>query len=396
MVRLPISGSLAVVSGLLLAGSLHAQVRASLDAGAGTGRESPLETSNSLLLQPSLWLGNSGRGLDLGGQLWRLNSGDWSGGLRGRAAWTTATWLGIRARLGLTGDATWYPNVGRTGSLLGTARLELPRGTTMLWLGGGAGRAGDLDQWGGTRVVSGGGRAMAGSFTIRFSMENTAFSRTITTLQDTVFPLSSDTLGGVGRAQIPAQERHQRHYTDAELGLGWGDGPLSLELAVGGRLGDRFGGEDSWARVSGALALGPGVTLIAAGGRAPGRLEQGEAGRAFYQVGVRLSLPAHRAATAVAPAGAAALQVRDRPGGIRVIQLRVRAEERVELMGDFTDWEPVALARITANIWEVALPIPPGVYRLNIRLDGGPWMVPPGLTALRDEFNGQVGILVIE
>jgi hypothetical protein len=33
---------------------------------------------------------------------------------------------------------------------------------------------------------------------------------------------------------------------------------------------------------------------------------------------------------------------------------------------------------------------------MNIRIDGGGWISPPGLLATADEFGGVVGILVIE
>jgi hypothetical protein len=33
---------------------------------------------------------------------------------------------------------------------------------------------------------------------------------------------------------------------------------------------------------------------------------------------------------------------------------------------------------------------------MNIRLDGGPWTVPPGLLAMLDEFGGSVGLLVVQ
>jgi hypothetical protein len=33
---------------------------------------------------------------------------------------------------------------------------------------------------------------------------------------------------------------------------------------------------------------------------------------------------------------------------------------------------------------------------VNTRVDGGPWIVPPGLTTMTDDFEGEVGVLVIE
>jgi hypothetical protein len=36
-----------------------------------------------------------------------------------------------------------------------------------------------------------------------------------------------------------------------------------------------------------------------------------------------------------------------------------------------------------------------GTYRLNVRVDGGEWVAPPGLLDVEDEFGGRVGLLVL-
>jgi 1,4-alpha-glucan branching enzyme len=68
---------------------------------------------------------------------------------------------------------------------------------------------------------------------------------------------------------------------------------------------------------------------------------------------------------------------------------------RVELMGDFTDWHPVELSREADGRWTVTLPVASGAHRLNIRVDSGDWIVPPGVTPVKDEFNGVVGTVII-
>ncbi len=77
--------------------------------------------------------------------------------------------------------------------------------------------------------------------------------------------------------------------------------------------------------------------------------------------------------------------------------LRVQAPTaaRVEIMGDFTHWEPVALDRDANGRWSVRFAVAPGIHRMNVRVDGGPWGVPPGVPVLHDEFSGAVGMLVI-
>ena len=82
--------------------------------------------------------------------------------------------------------------------------------------------------------------------------------------------------------------------------------------------------------------------------------------------------------------------------GLRVLTVQVSGAGEVELMGDFTDWLPVRLSPAGRDVWRVELPIAPGVHRVNLRVDRGPWTAPPGLTAVDDEFGGRAGLLVVQ
>ena len=37
----------------------------------------------------------------------------------------------------------------------------------------------------------------------------------------------------------------------------------------------------------------------------------------------------------------------------------------------------------------------PGMYHINVRVDGGPWMAPPGIPTMHDGFSGDVGLIVV-
>jgi hypothetical protein len=69
---------------------------------------------------------------------------------------------------------------------------------------------------------------------------------------------------------------------------------------------------------------------------------------------------------------------------------------KVELMGDFTEWQPVEMARQSATRWRVRLAAEPGVHYLNVRYDGGGWQSPPGVSVIQDEFGKESGVLVID
>lgn len=79
----------------------------------------------------------------------------------------------------------------------------------------------------------------------------------------------------------------------------------------------------------------------------------------------------------------------------RVLRVYVARAETVELMGDFTDWRPVPLVRAGAGVWEIRLALDPGVHRLNLRIDGGRWLVPAGTRREESEFGGGVGVVVV-
>src|SRR5206468_2644824 len=59
-------------------------------------------------------------------------------------------------------------------------------------------------------------------------------------------------------------------------------------------------------------------------------------------------------------------------GTFRVV-LYALARATVEVAGDFTDWQPVALRRTGEDTWESWLRIPSGIRRINVRIDGGRW-----------------------
>jgi len=96
------------------------------------------------------------------------------------------------------------------------------------------------------------------------------------------------------------------------------------------------------------------------------------------------------------PGSAREIDVRDGSDGERIIHVRVADAEQVELMGDFTDWRAVSLVHASGDDWEIALPIAPGPHHVNIRIDGGAWDVPLAMPSVTDDFNGRVGVLIVQ
>ncbi len=68
----------------------------------------------------------------------------------------------------------------------------------------------------------------------------------------------------------------------------------------------------------------------------------------------------------------------------------------MELSGDFTGWEPAAMRRADDDRWRLDIPVPTGVHRVLVRVDGAAWQPPPGLPVADDEYQGQVGVITAE
>ncbi|HEU4628845.1 MAG TPA: glycogen-binding domain-containing protein [Gemmatimonadaceae bacterium] len=77
------------------------------------------------------------------------------------------------------------------------------------------------------------------------------------------------------------------------------------------------------------------------------------------------------------------------------LRLDLPGARSAELMGDFTDWQPVRLQRGSEGWWVLEVKLSAGVHRVNLRTNGGAWRAPPMLTAVPDGFGGEVGLLVV-
>jgi hypothetical protein len=81
--------------------------------------------------------------------------------------------------------------------------------------------------------------------------------------------------------------------------------------------------------------------------------------------------------------------------GSRTLWLTLPGSRTVELMGDFTDWRPIAMTLAPDGRWYARMVLGPGAHRVNVRVDGDTWHAPPGLPVVPDDFGGVVGVLVI-
>ena len=270
----------------------------------------------------------------------------------------------------------------RTGQMLGIGRIYAIGSGRGAWAGGGLGRTWDGVLWRSVRQGELGGW----------------FSRASTTALASVTPV-------VVQDSI--------HYTDVQGALRYPRGAFELGVTAGVRAGatsPAIGGSSrGWGSVSVVAWLSRQLAVVASGGSYPVDLTQGYPGGRFITLGVRLASPNTRQveretdAAEQSPVTAdegtgLTFEVRSPAAGSTRRELRVFAPKAriVDITADFTQWIPVALTRDADGWWTLSRTLAPGTYQMNMRIDGGPWIAPPGLLTTRDEFGGTTGILTIE
>jgi hypothetical protein len=267
----------------------------------------------------------------------------------------------------------------RTGQGLASVRGHFMSERGGAWLGGGTGRTWDGAVWRNVISTELGAWLKASDATIVGSIAPTSVDDTI-------------------------------RYTDSQISAHW----VGSRVELGGELGTRQGATGAiiggsgrhWGSIAVTSWLAPHFGVILSGGTYPIDLTQGFPGGRFVTLSVRLrsaSPEAHEAREA-APAsvsratGAPELTFKARPSarGDVVLEVRAAGVRTVDVSGDFTEWKPVKLVQGQGGLWRVSLPIARGTHQINVRVNGGPWLVPPGLTPITDEFGGAVGLLIVE
>lgn len=268
-----------------------------------------------------------------------------------------------------------------TSKVVGIARAHMTRPRAGVWLGAGGGTASNADRRRPTWLAEVGGWATLGA---------TQASLTVapTTVEDSI------------------------HYTDVNLAARATLPRLELTVTAGTRSGTQpeiFGTPvKAWASGTIVSWITGSVAIVAGGGRYPVDLTQGFPGGTYGSVGLRLAArlggdPQNEPSRAlpeppIEPAADAAignLAIASIGGNQRLLCVRIPEAGSVELAGDFTAWRAVPLARRPDGWWSTVLEIEPGAYETGLRVDGGRWIAPPGLTPIRDEFAGEGGILIV-
>jgi hypothetical protein len=267
------------------------------------------------------------------------------------------------------------------GARLGT------RGQAMQgWLAAAIGRAGVGSTVGVSRLETGVRRSV-GPAGVQLWVSRTAVgARTFPgSVSDTL--AGSDTLGG----------RRLADYTDLGSRATLGVGGVDLSMLVVRRMGGAGLRRLAW-ETSAVWWISSGVGLAGAAGHSLPQFGLAVPGARYGTLGLRLAFGAgprgrSRQPSAPAPATRAAARLVVAPD--RRLTLMGPAAERAEVRGDFTDWVPTRLVAQGTGRWQWVGTLSPGVHHLDIRFDGGPWLVPGGTLPTDDGFGGRTGMLVV-
>ena len=295
-------------------------------------------------------------------------AGAWSNSTLLDGSWMSGgTGLSWEAE-GIAGGSA-HSDGARTAQLMAFGRAHFSRESRDIWLGAGVGSAWDV-AW---RNVL---QADAGA------------------------SMSWDQSDLVGRLRPTIVDDTVR-YTDFELAAHHGIARWQLDLSLGLRGGDPIptlpANHKAWGSVAAAFQISRRLALVGSAGSYPIDFTQGYPGGRYVSLSVRLQ--AFRANDIQAPTTSSDETLRqfrvDRlaPGRYRLRVLAPGASS-VDLAGDFTKWSPLPLVRLTDGWWIATVEIPDGTHEAAIRVDGGAWRAPPGLTPITDEFGGRSGLLV--
>src|SRR5262245_22482660 len=358
-----------LLSCLMLSRPLGAQLQASGELGVSRVKQAAIPVSNAQTFLGTID-GIFPRALiRTTGLVSRAEIERWTA--QGAASATLVGPVDRRVRWDLSGAVTAFAQTGAqtASSAEGLGRLLVGAGSrgATLGLGGGTRRADAGRQPFGSASLSG-----WQGFRYEMLGFDVTVVQTATTLTD-----SSPRIGLL--------------YADATANWRHDHGRFSIGAVGGVRASNNvLAPSDGWGSVDASIWLAPHVALVVAGGRSPQDVIRGIPRTLYGTVSFRLSsLPRPSLA-----------RPRPRSGTMRLeatreyIEVRADSASQVEVMGDFTDWTPVALER-RGDVWRIERALSPGLHRLMIRVDSGEWTTPINLPRAKDELGGVVGLITI-
>ncbi|HEV7703973.1 MAG TPA: glycogen-binding domain-containing protein [Gemmatimonadaceae bacterium] len=406
------AGASAVTRALIIAalaatsaGARAQTLSSSLDVGLASGSALAGPSPSVLLLQPAIHWDHPRMSLDAQASWLASPEAKMDGDASVSGRYYSRAFHNLRFDVGAAAQRTAGPDVTESSNaIVGDANVSLEFGAGGVWVSGGHRMSASQTLPTQVRTFGAGtwrrvGRAVfTTSITTNSAGRNGLSGGDLNT--DPNNPGSGphgDSLGnGIDTIPRGGTASVARQYADVESSVYWSRGALALDGMLGTRLSTNYGQRSTWGRAQASWALGEQFALVASGGTRAPEPAIGRMGGDFFSLGVRLASAPWIAHVLHPGARSSASSFGVRADGTtRVIYVHAPAARTMELMADFTDWQPVEMRHASNDEWELAMPIAPGSHRVNIRVDGGEWKAPPGAGTVQDEFNGVVGLVVV-
>jgi hypothetical protein len=356
---------------------LHAQFTATADGGFGAIEYEGFLGSTAVTLTPGLRLDARSFSLAAQGNWVLYESGHTLVQGAAAAAWLTPVLGRVRGEISGFGGVATYTDAPASGYGLFRGRVHLADRTAGFWVGGGMGQsyAGAIDVE-----------------TSEISIGAWLVSRELTATGSLTRGAAADSA-----------------YVDLAASGRWRRGQFELNGLAAARLASAFDDEGLFGELQARLTLTRALAAQVGAGSYPIDPLRGAVAGRWISAGVRVSLWSGRSAVqapderlratvrlpSLIPADAPELRLAAAAFGVRALTIHAPGAASIELAGDFTDWQPVQLQRAGRDTWRLELALAPGIYRLNVRVDGGRWSVPRGATPQADEFGSVVGLVVV-
>ena len=275
------------------------------------------------------------------------------------------------------------------------------------WIGGGVARPWrvnvvstiDLMNAGGWVDIGRANLALTGT-TLRLNKMGT--NEQPTSLEDCAAPPSVGLSDGPAAASAAEGCRLRSQVTDLTGSFRWNLDRIEFAGELGARVGptaDVASDSRRWASGTFTMWLAPRAAFVMGGGQQPSNPARGIPARTFGTVGMMFAYAPTKYSVPVTPVNQARIaffEAKPIADGMQKIIVRVARVESVDVMGDFSHWTPLTMVRRGRDIWELSVPLQPGRHQINIRIDGGKWVAPPGLPKMNDMFSGEVGVLIVK
>ena len=135
------------------------------------------------------------------------------------------------------------------------------------------------------------------------------------------------------------------------------------------------------------------AAVVVSGGQYATDVVQGLPGGDFVSIGFRLAR--RRVPTVPRRFVVPFVYTTESAEGPAGVSFQLPEAARVEIAGDFNGWQPEPLRRDADGRWTFPVDLAPGVYRFNVRVDGGAWIVPPDFPEVDDGFGAKAGLLIV-